>query len=88
MRRACLTGVVIIPNGPLPAVTAEFWDQRENVKLTEIDIPEGSRTYQTYFPDDYFVQDPEDVICVFTDELPRQVEVLMRWGDRNPMKVY
>lgn len=87
-RRACLTGFVIIAGVPQP-VTAEFWDTRHGKLLVEHHVPASiSRTYQYYFPDDYFVDDVEDVQCLFSDELPPKTEVILRWGDRNPMKVY
>jgi len=86
-RRACLTGFVII-GGVTQPVTAEFWDMRYSVCLVAIPIEPTGRTYQHYFAEDYFVDAVEDAQCMFSDELPREVEVILRWGDRNPMKVW
>ncbi len=87
-RRACLTGFVIFQGVPQP-VTAEFWDTKHQTLLVEHQIPPtNGRAYQYYFPDDYFVDDVEDVQCLFSDELPDRTEVILRWGDRNQMKVW
>lgn len=87
-RRACLTGFVIFAGVPQP-VTAEFWDMRHDKLLVSHPVPSSNgRLYQFYFPDDYFVDDVDDVQCLFSDELPDRTEVILRWGDRNPMKVF
>ncbi len=62
---------------------------RHGKLLVEHQIPAtNGRAYQHYFPVDYFVDDVEDVQCLFSDELPDRTEVVLRWGDRNQMKVY
>ncbi len=87
-RRACLTGFVVIAGVPEPT-KAEFWDMRHGTLLVEHLVPPtNGRMYQFYFPDDYFVDDVEDVQCLWSDELPNQTEVILRWGDRNPMRVW
>lgn len=86
-RRACLTGFVVIPGVPV-AVTIEFWDRRAGQFLVAHDIPASDRTYQFYFPDDYFVEDADDIEYLFSDEIPERTEIVPRYGDRNPMKVF
>ncbi len=86
-RRVCLVGFLLIPGPPQP-VTIEFWDTRAQQLIVAHDVPASTRTYQHYFPDDYFLADVDDLQYLFSDEIPPGIEVVPRFGDRNPMKVF
>lgn len=83
-----LTGFVVYPHVPEP-VSIEFWDRATGTKLVEHALQRTAGTpYQFYFPDDYFVKHLDDLDILFTDEIDSHLEIVPRFGDRNPLKIW